>query len=64
MKEFKVHETEIPKQITVNLGMYERALFARILTRCGINVDNAGDTFEFIFKKGLRKYYEERYGEE
>jgi len=32
---YKVHESEIPKQITVNLGMHERALFARMLTAWG-----------------------------
>ncbi len=55
MNKFKVHESEIPEQITIHLGMTERALFARMLTAYGFSVDVAGDTFEHIIKKGNTK---------
>jgi len=61
---FKVNEHEIPSKITVNLGMYERALFARMLTAWGFGVEDAGDTFEHILKQGLRKIYDEKFGDE
>jgi len=32
MNNFKVYENEIPKKINVNLGLNERAMFARMLT--------------------------------
>ena len=61
---FKVNEREIPKQITVNLGMTERALFARMLTAWGFGVEVAGDTFEHIIREGIKKVYAERFPEE
>lgn len=60
-KEFKVYEDEIPSQITINLGAMDRCLFARLLTAYGISVDNVGDTFQHLFKKGLRKVYNEEF---
>jgi hypothetical protein len=62
MGDFKVHESEIPEYLTIRLGMSERALFARMLTKWGISVEFAGDTFEHILNQGVRKVYEERYG--
>jgi hypothetical protein len=62
MNDFKVNENEIPEQITVHLGMNERALFARMLTAYKFSVEDAGDTFEHILKQGLRKTYEDQFG--
>ena len=64
MKEFKVYESEIPEYLTIRLGMNERALLARMLTKWGISVDVAGDTFRHILNQGVCRIYEERYGEE
>jgi len=64
MSKFKVNEYEIPLKITVNLGMYERALFARMLTAWGFGVEDTGDTFEHVLKQGLRMVYEEKFREE
>jgi hypothetical protein len=61
MERFKVNEREIPSQITINLGAMERCLFARMLTDYGIPVEYAGDNFVHIFKKGLKKVYNEEY---
>lgn len=58
---FKVYEQEIPSKITLNLGLTERALFARMLTAYGISVEDAGDTFEHLLKTGLRELYEKRF---
>lgn len=63
-QQFKVNEKEIPSQITINLGLMERALFARMLTKYGISVDVAGDTFEQIFKTALKNEYKTRFPED
>jgi len=60
---FKVNEREIPEHITIRLNMTTRALFARMLTEWGTPIEHVGDTFEHILNEGVRKYYEERYGE-
>ena len=64
MNNFKVYENEKPKKITVNLGLNERAMFARMLTACGFGVEDAGDTFEHVLKQGLKKIYDETFKED
>jgi hypothetical protein len=61
---FKVNEREIPSELTIHLGLMERALFARMLTAYGISVDVAGDTFEHLLKTGLKTLYNERFPED
>jgi len=64
MNNFKVYENEIPKKIDVNLGLNERAMFARMLTAWGFSVEDAGDTFEHVLKQGLKKVYDETFKED
>lgn len=61
---FKVHESEIPEYLTIRLGMTERALFARMLSKWGIPIEHVGDTFEHILNEGVQRYYKERYPDE
>ncbi len=60
-EKFKVYKSEIPNQITINLGAMDKCLLAKMLTDFGFGVDVAGDTFEHLFKKGLKKVYNEYY---
>lgn len=60
-EKFKVHESEIPSKITIHLDLQEKVLLARMLTKYGISVDVAGDTFEHLFKAGLKTFYNERF---
>ncbi|PGK10558.1 hypothetical protein CN895_23200 [Bacillus cereus] len=60
-KEFKVHPSEIPNTVTIHVGEMEKCLFAQMLTDFGFGVDVAGDTFQNLYKKGLKKVYNEYY---
>lgn len=57
----RVDETDIPSKITVNLGMNERCIFARMLNAYSISIDDAGDTLEHILKEGLKDLYNKRF---
>ena len=63
-EKFKVYESEIPDKITVNLGAMDKCLFARMLTDFGFGAEVAGDTFEHLLKKGLKKVYNEYHPED
>ena len=57
-------QSEIPEYLTTRLGMNERALFARMLTAYGIKVEDAGDTFEHIIRRGIQEFYDKRFPDE
>lgn len=59
-----VHESEIPPNITIKLGLEDKAILARMLTKFGIGVDVVGDTFEHIFKTALKNEYKNRFPDE
>jgi hypothetical protein len=59
VKKFRVSTNEIPDRITINISETEKCIFADLLTRYGIPVDVAGDTFQHLYRKGLEKMYQE-----
>lgn len=60
-KDCKVSPSEIPNQITIHVSEMEKCLFAQMLTDFGFGVDVAGDTFHHLYKRGLKKVYNEYY---
>lgn len=60
---FKVSERDIPSQLTIHLGLEERAIFARMLTAYKIEVSEAASNFDGILKAGLKREYNHRFPE-
>lgn len=59
--DFKVSENEIPSQITIQLHEIDKCYLARMLTDFLIPAKDAGSNFQNIFRKGLKKVYNEYY---
>jgi|GEM_PF-4814698 len=63
LSEFRVLTKEIPQEMTFVLSENERCMLADLLTRFGIKVGVAGDTFHHLYRKGLERVYADLFQE-